>query len=332
MPPVPRRALLRATAAMLPLAPLAAHAQGGATAGGYPARPVRVLVGAAAGGATDIITRILTEAMGADFPRGFAVENRPGAGGNIAAEVVARAAPDGYTLLMADAAQTAINPVLYRRVGFDPARDFAPIGLVAEFPFVIVVNPANPARSMAEFAQWARAQAEPVLYGSPNAGSQHHLGMEQVAQRLGFRVTHVPYRGGAPAVVDLLSGQLGVGSIGLPPLVPHLREGRLRALAVSTAERSPLAPEVPTIGESALPGFALAVWYGLAAPRGTPPEAIRHVEAALAAAQARPEVVTRLAEQGLTVRRGGSAAFGAFMTSEIEFWGTAARAAGVSIE
>jgi len=132
---------------------------------------VRILVGAAAGGATDIITRILAEAMTADFPRGFAVENRPGAGGNIAAEAVARATPDGYTLLMGDQAQTAINPALYRRVGFDPARDIAPIVLVAGFPFVIVINPALPARSLADFVAWARAQAEPVLYGSPNAGS-----------------------------------------------------------------------------------------------------------------------------------------------------------------
>jgi tripartite-type tricarboxylate transporter receptor subunit TctC len=326
MPAIRRRALLRTLA----LAPLANPAL--AQSGPYPARPVRILVGAAPGGATDIITRIVAEGMAPDFPRGFAVENRPGAGGNIAAELVARAAPDGYTLLMGDAAQTAINPVLYRQVAFNPARDFAPVGLVAEFPFVIVVNPTIPARTMAEFAAWAKAQPDPVLYGSPNAGSQHHLGMEAVAKRVGFRVTHVPYRGGAPAVVDLLSGQLKVGSIGLPPLVPHLREGRLRALAVSTAQRSPLAPDVPTLGESAIPGFALAVWYGLMAPAGTPREAIRHVEAALAAAQARPEVVARLAEQGLTVRRGGSDALGAFVSSEIAFWGEAARAAGVSIE
>ncbi len=326
MPATRRGALLGALA----LSPLARPAL--AQAAPYPNRPVRILVGAAAGGATDIITRIVTEGMTPDFPRGFAVENRPGAGGNIAAEVVARATPDGYTLLMGDAAQTAINPVLYRRVTFDPARDFAPIGLVAEFPFVIVVNPEVPARTMEEFTAWARAQAEPVLYGSPNAGSQHHLGMEALAQRLGFRVTHVPYRGGAPAVVDLLSGQLKVGSIGLPPLVPHLREGKLRALAVSTAHRSPLAPDVPTLSEAGLPGFALAVWYGLMAPRGTPPEAIRHCEAALAAAQARPEVITRLAEQGLTVRRGGAEALGAFMASEIAFWGQAARASGVTID
>jgi len=326
MPALCRRALLTAAA----LSPIAKPAL--SQPASYPSRPVRVLVGAAAGGATDIITRIMTEGMSPDFPRGFAVENRPGAGGNIAADVVARSAPDGYTLLMGDAAQTAINPVLYRSVSFNPAQDFAPIGLVAEFPFVIVVNPGVPARNLAEFTAWAKAQRDPVLYGSPNAGSQHHLGMEALAQRLGFRVTHVPYRGGAPAVVDLLSGQLMVGSIGLPPLVPHLREGKLRAIAVSTAQRSPLAPDVPTIGEAALPGFALAVWYGLMAPRGTPPDVIRHVEAALAAAQAKPEVINRLAEQGLTVRRGGAADLGAFMASEIAFWGEAARASGVSIE
>lgn len=329
MPDPRRRAVLRGLA----LAPLAAPPFASALAQvGYPSRPVRVLVGAAPGGATDILTRVVTEAMAADFPRGFAVENRAGAGGNIAAEVVARAAPDGYTLLMGDQAQTAINPVLFRRVGFDPTRDFATIGLVAEFPFVIVVNPAVPARGLPEFAAWAKAQAEPVLYGSPNAGSPHHLGMDALAARLGFRATHVPYRGGAPAVVDLLSGQLKVGSIGLPPLVPHLREGRLRALAVSTAERSPLAPDVPTIGEAAVPGFAMPVWYGLLAPAGTPPEAIRHVETALARAQARPEVASKLAESGLTVRRGGADAFATFLTSEIAFWGAAARASGVSIE
>jgi tripartite-type tricarboxylate transporter receptor subunit TctC len=155
--------------------------------------------------------------------------------------------------------------------------------------------------------------------------------MDALAARLGFRVAHVPYRGGAPAVVDLLSGQLKVGSIGLPPLVPHLREGRLRALAVSTAERSPLAPDVPTMGES-LPGFAMPTWYGLLAPAGTPPEVIRHVEAALARAQARPEVVAKLSESGLTVRRGGAEAFATFLTSEMRFWGDAARASGVTIE
>ena len=298
----------------------------------YPARPSRILVGAAAGGATDILTRVLAEGMSPDFPRGFAIENRPGAGGNIAAEAVARAAPDGYTLLMADQAQMAINPALYRRVGFDPERDFAPIGLVAEFPFVIVINPAVPVRSLRDFAAWARAQAEPVLYGSPNAGSPHHLGMEALARRLGFRVSHVPYRGGAPAVVDLLSGQLQVGSIGLPPLVPHLREGRLIALAVSTPNRSPLAPDVPTIAEAAVPGFTVPVGYGLVAPAGTPVEAIRHVEAALARAQARPEVIAKLGESGLTVRRGNAAEFGAFLASEIIFWGETARASGVTIE
>ncbi len=325
--PAPRRRSLLCAVAFAPLARPAL-----AQTAPYPSRPVRVLVGAAAGGATDIITRILTEGMASDFPRGFAVENRPGAGGNIAAEVVARATPDGYTLLMGDQAQTAINPALYRHVGFDPARDFTPIALVAEFPFVIVVNPGVPARNLAEFVAWAKAQPDPVLYGSPNAGSPHHLGMEALAKRLGFRVSHVPYRGGAPAVVDLLSGQLKVGSIGLPPLVPHLREGRLFALAVSTPGRSPLAPDVPTIAEAAVPGFAMPVWYGMMGPAGLPPEIVRHVEAAVARAQSRPEVATKLTEAGLTVRSGNTAEFSRFLSAEIAFWGEAARASGVTIE
>ena len=328
MPIIDRRTMLGALALTAPLMARASLAQSPP----YPARPVRILVGAAAGGATDILTRVLAEGMSVDFPRGFAVENRPGTGGNIAAEAVARAAPDGYTLLMGDQAQMAINLALYRRVGFDPARDFAPIGLVAEFPFVIVVNPAVPARSLADFAAWARAQAEPVLYGSPNAGSPHHLGMEALARRLGFRVAHVPYRGGAPAVVDLLSGQLRVGSIGLPPLVPHLREGKLVALVVSTPNRSPLAPDGPTIAESAVPGFSVPVWYGLLAPAGVPVEAIRHTEGTLARAESRPELIAKLGESGLTVRRGDAAAFGAFLASEMVFWGEAARTSGVTIE
>jgi tripartite-type tricarboxylate transporter receptor subunit TctC len=325
MHPARRRALTTALGLTL------AHTAN-AQAAPYPNRPIRLLVGAAAGGATDILTRILTEAMAADFPRGFAIENRAGAGGNIAAEMAAHAAPDGYTLLMADAAMLAINPVLYRRIAFDPLRDFTPIALAAEYPFVVVVHPAIPARTLAEFIAWARAQPDPVLYGSPNAGSQHHLGMEALAARAGFRVQHIPYRGGAPAVVDLLSGNIKVGSIGLPPLVQHLQERRLFALAVSSGARSPLAPNVPTFAESALPGFALGVWAGVAGPRGTPEEAVAHVERAVAHALERPAIVARLGEHGLTVRHAGAAAFTRFIASEQEFWGEAARAAGVTID
>jgi tripartite-type tricarboxylate transporter receptor subunit TctC len=323
MPAIRRRALLGALA----VTPLAAQAQAS-----YPNRSVRILVGSAPGGATDITARVLTEGMGAAFPRGFAVENRTGAGGNIAAETCARAAPDGYTLLMNDGAMMAINPVLFRNVPFDPANDFTSIAHVAEFPFVFVVHPSVPARTFAEFVAWAKAQPNPVLFASPNPGSQHHLAMEIVAQRMGFRVTHVGFRGGGPATTAMLGGQMLVGSIGLPPLVPHIREGRLRGLAISTSTRSPLLPEVPTISEAALPGVAFSVWYGLVGPRGLPAEVVTHVSTAVREALASPEVVQKLAQQGLTTRYMPPAEFDAFMATERVSWGDAARASGVSIE
>ena len=330
MPPHPprRRPLLRALA----LAALAPAAPALAQAAPYPSRPVRILVGSVPGGATDITARILTEAMAPAFPRGFAVENRTGAGGNIAAETVARAAPDGYTLLVNDASQMAINPVLFRQVPFDPATDFTPIALIDEFPFVVAIHPSVPARSFAEFVDWAKAQPGPVQFASPNPGSQHHLGMEILAQRLGFRVQHIGFRGGAQATTALLAGQMPAGSIGLPPLIPHLREGRLRALAVSGGTRSPLAHNVPTLSEAAVPGLSMTVWYGLVGPRGLPPEVVRHVGAAVAEALADPEIVKKLAAQGLTARHMPAAEFGAFMAQERARWGDAARAANITLD
>ncbi len=323
MPAIRRRALLGALA----LAPAGALAQGA-----YPARPVRFLVGSAPGGATDITARVLSEAMTAAFPRGIAIENRTGAGGNIAAETAARAPADGYTLLINDGAMMAINPVLFRNVPFDPANDFTSIAHIAEFPFVFVVHPSVPAQDFRQFVAWAKAQPDPVLFASPNPGSQHHLAMEIVAQRLGFRVTHVGFRGGGPATTAMLGGQMLVGSIGLPPLVPHLRDGRLRAIAISTSTRSPVIPDVPTIAEAGLPGVAFAVWYGVVGPRGLPAEVVAHVSAALRQALASPEVIQKLGQQGLTARYMPPAEFDAFMAAERTTWGEAARASGVRIE
>jgi tripartite-type tricarboxylate transporter receptor subunit TctC len=320
--PIRRRVLLGALAL-----PSVAQAQSA-----YPNRSVRILVGSAPGGATDITARVLTEAMGSAFPRGFAIENRTGAGGNIAAEMGARAPADGYTLLVNDAAMMAINPVLMRNVPFDPAADFTAIAHLAEFPFVFVLHPSVPARNLTEFAAWAKAQPEPVLFASPNPGSQHHLAMEIVAQRMGFRVQHVGFRGGGPATTALLGGQMLVGSIGLPPLVPHLREGKLRGLAISTSTRSPVIPDVPTIAEAGLPGVAFSVWYGMVGPRGLPAEVVSHVSRALQEAIAKPDVVQKLGQQGLTARFMPPAEFDAYMAAERASWGAAARASGVVIE
>jgi len=327
MPVIDRRAVLGALALTAPLLARPGLAQSSP----YPARSVRILVGDNAGGAGDITMLIIAEGM-QGFPRGILVENRPGAGGNIAAEATARAAPDGYSLLLTHAAAMAINPVLYCNVPFDSARDFTAISLLNEFPFVIVVHASVPVRDFAEFVAWARAQREPVIYASPNAGSQHHLGMEQLATKLGFRTSHVGFRGGGPATTALLGGQVMVGSIGLPPLVPHLREGRLRALAVSTATRSPQAPDVPTLAEAGVRDLSLAVWFGLVGPRGMAAEVVNFVDGAVAAALARPDVQQKLIAQGLTPRHMGPAAFDIFLAAERQSWGEAARAANITID
>lgn len=327
MPAPCRRALLSA-AALLTLAQ-PALAQGGS----FPsARPVRLVVGSAPGGAADIMGRVLAEGLAPAFPRGITVENRTGAGGNLAAEAVARAAPDGYTLLLIDNAMIGINPVMFRQISFDPANDFTPIAHVGDFPFLFVVEPSVPATTLNEFAAWARAQRDPVLFASPNPGSPHHLGMEMVAQRMGFRVSHVGFRGGAPAVAALLGGQMRVGSIGLPPIVALLREGRLRAVAISGPERSPLAPDVPTLAEGGLTGLSLTVWFGIAGPRGLPPDIVRLTAAALQDAVARPDVAQRLLAQGLTPRFMPPEAFDPFMTAERTRWSDATRAANVTVD
>lgn len=317
----------RALVTSLAVSPMAARAQGS-----YPNRSVRILVGSAPGGATDITIRVIADAMGADFPRGFAIENRTGAGGTIAAQAGARAAPDGYTLLVADATMMTINPVLFRNIPFDAAADFTSIAKMAEYAFVFVLHPSVPARNMAEFAVWAKAQPDPVLFASPNPGSPHHLAMEIVAQRMGFRVQHVGFRGGGPATTALLGGQMLVGSVGLPPLVTHLREGRLRGLAISTPTRSSQAPDVPTISEAGLPGLSFESWFGLVGPRGLPAEVVTHISRALDQAIANPEVVQKLDQQGLVARYKPPAEFDAFFAAQRASWGEAARASGVVIE
>jgi len=317
-----RRTLLAAT-----LAAPAAWAQGA-----YPTRSVRIIVGHAPGGATDITSRILAEAMAPRFPAGMVIENRTGAGGNIAAETVARAAPDGYTLGIADASITAINPVIYRRLAFDPATDFTPVALLDDFPFMIVCHPSVPVRDIAGFVAWAKAQPDPVQYASPAPGSQHHLGMEILAQRAGFRVQHIGFRGGAQATTALLAGQMPAGSIGLPPLIPHLRSGGLRGLAISGPQRSALLPDIPTIAETVAPGLSMTVWYGLIGPRGLPAEVLRHLGDAVAEALRDPEVVGKLAAQGLSAHHLPAEAFASFLAREREVWGAAARSANLTLD
>lgn len=321
-----RRPLLLAALAG-PSLPRAATAQSWA-----PERPLRLLVGFAAGGSTDVTARLVAQALGERLGQPVVVENRPGAGGNIAAEAAARSAPDGQTLLMGTSGVLAANPALYRSVPFDSLRDFAPISQVAFIPNLVVVHPDLPVRDMPGLIAHARAHPGQVHYGSAGIGTSLHLAAALLAARAGLELVHVPYRGGAPAATDLLSGKIQMAASPLVEVIAHVQAGRLRPLAVTTAGRSALLPEVPTVAET-IPGFEVALWNGLLAPAGTPPAAIARLAAETGAALRSPEMRRRLvAEQGSEPVGSTPDEFAAFIRAEIPKWTEIVRICGASIE
>jgi tripartite-type tricarboxylate transporter receptor subunit TctC len=319
-----RRTLLAALAG----APLARTAAAQPWA---PERPVRLLVGFAAGGSTDVTARLMAQALGERLGQPVVVENRPGAGGNIAAEAAARSAPDGHTLLMGTSGVLAANPALYRSVPFDPLRDFAPISQVAFIPNLVVVHPDFPARDLPGLVAHARAHPGEVHYGSAGTGTSLHLAGALLAARAGIELVHVPYRGGAPAATDLLSGKIQMSASPLVEVVAHVQAGRLRPLAVTTANRSALLPEVPTVAET-IPGFEVALWNGLLAPAGTPRAAVQRIAAEAAASLRSPEMRQKLAEQGSEPVGSAPEAFAAFIRAEIPKWTEIVRVCGATIE
>ena len=319
-----RRLLLAAASAALPSA---ARAQ----AAWAPERPVRLIVGFAAGGSTDVTARLVAAALGERLGQPVVVENRPGAGGNIAAEAAARAAPDGHTLLMGVSGILAANPALYRNLPFDPVREFAPISQIAFIPNLVVVHPDLPAADLAGFVAHAKANAGRVHYGSAGNGTSLHLAGALLAARAGLALVHVPYRGGAPATTDLLSGKIQMLASPLVEVVAHVQAGRLRPLAVTTARRSPLLPDVPTVAET-IPGFEVALWNGLLAPAGTPPPAIARFAAEAAAALRRAELRNKLAEQGSEPAPSTPEEFARFIRAEIPRWTEIVRLSGATAD
>jgi tripartite-type tricarboxylate transporter receptor subunit TctC len=319
-----RPLLLAAASAVLPSA---ARAQ----AAWAPERPVRLIVGFAAGGSTDVTARLVAAALGERLGQPVVVENRPGAGGNIAAEAAARAAPDGHTLLMGVSGILAANPALYRNLPFDPVRDFAPISQIAFIPNLVVVHPDLPAADLAGFVAHAKANAGRVHYGSAGNGTSLHLAGALLAARAGLALVHVPYRGGAPATTDLLSGKIQMLASPLVEVVAHVQAGRLRPLAVTTARRSPLLPEVPTVAET-IPGFEVALWNGLLAPAGTPPRAIARFAAETAAALRGAELRNKLAEQGSEPAPSTPEEFARFIRAEIPRWTEIVRLSGATAD
>ena len=309
-----------AVAGAIAFGPAVAHAQ-------YPGKPVRLIVPFPPGGGTDTLARIYGQKLAEVFAQQVVIDNRPGAGTNIGAEIAARAAPDGYTLLMGNIAH-AINVTLYSKLSYDLVKDFVPITLLASTPNILVVHPSIPVRSVKELVALARARPAQLDYASSGGGSSSHLAAELFSTMTGVRMTHVPYKGGGPAVIALVGGQVSIGFATTPSVVTHIRAGKMRGLAVTTAERSRLTPELPTISEAGVPGYEAGTWYGLLAPTGTAREIVVRLHAESVRLLALPDVRERLDATGFETIGNTPDQFAAYIRSEIDKWAKVVKASG----
>jgi len=296
----------------------------------YPAQPVRMVVGFAAGQAIDILARLIAQSLGEQFSQQFIVENKPGAGGNIATEAVARAPADGYTLLVIGA-NNPINTTLYDKLGFDLLRDFAAVAGIYRVYQVMEVNPAFPARTVPEFIAYAKAHPGKINFASAGTGSVAHVTGEWFKMMAGIDMQHVPYRGAPLALADLLSGQVQVMFDNLPTSLEYIRAGKLRPLAVSTATRSDTLPDLPTVSEF-VPGYEVSSWFGIGAPRNTPTQVVDKLNAEINAGLATPKLKAQLTDLGSTPLMGSPTAFGKLIVEETEKWGKVIRAANIKAE
>ncbi|HCL86063.1 MAG TPA: MFS transporter [Comamonadaceae bacterium] len=297
----------------------------------WPTKPVKLVVGYAAGGATDVIARLVANRMGTELGQTMVVDNRSGANSNVGAEVVARAPADGYTLYVFTIANT-INASLYSKLGYDPVKDFEPIGMIAKIPNLMVVNPSLPAHSVQEYIKYAKESKDGVTFASSGSGSSIHLSGEMFKMKTGLNMLHIPYRGSAPAVSDLLGGQVQSMFDNSPSAMPHVKAGKLRALAITSKERSPLLPDVPTVAESGFPGFEVQSWFGLSAPAGTPPAVVKRLNTALNAALNAPDVKQRLVDLVATATPGTPDDMRKFVASELKNWNEVVKASGAKAD
>ena len=303
-----------------------------AAAQAWPTRNLSLIVPFTPGGSTDILARLLGQKLQESLGRSVIVESRPGAGGSIGSDQVAKATPDGHTLLMGHIGTLAVNPGIYPKLPYDPVRSFAPVSLIARVHNVLVVTPDLPVRSVADLIALARARPGTLNYATGGNGSAAHIATAAFADAAGLNLVHVPYRGTSPAVQDLLGGRIQIMLTGAPVVLPLAQAGQLRALGVSGERRLAAAPELPTIAEAALPGFEASQWYGIVAPAGTPEPVVERLNAAIRAAFADPAVVTRLEQEGAEVWTSTPAEFKALIEAEIARWGALIRRAGIRAE
>jgi tripartite-type tricarboxylate transporter receptor subunit TctC len=298
----------------------------------YPSKPIVLVVPFAPGGTSELISRLVAQKLTERLGQQVVVENRPGAAGNIAMEQVARAAPDGYTLILGHIGTLAVNPAMFPKLPYDAIKDFAPVSLIAAVPNIVTVNPAVPAKTLKEFLDLARAKPGSINYGSAGNGSAGHLAMEYLKRIAKADMVHVPYKGTGPMLTDLLAGQTQATFTGSSPLIPHIKSGKLRALAVGSAVRIPSLPEVPTVAESGFAGFETAQWYGIIAPAKTPPAIIQKLSVEIAQVMKQPDVIGRLSGDGTVMIGSTPSEFAAYISKEMKRWGEVVHDANIKAE
>ena len=295
----------------------------------YPSKPLRMVITFPAGGPSDVVVRLVTQRMTEEWGHPVIIDNRGGAGGIVGTEVVAYAPPDGYTFLVGTAGGMTINPALHAKLSYDPFRDFAPVGMLVMNPQILIAHPSVPAKTVRELVQYAKERPGQLNFGSAGSGTATHLGLELLKLSTGMQAVHVPYKGGAPALTDLVGGQIQLLWLSIPSVLPHVKSGRLRALAVSTLKRSASALEVPTVAESGYPGFEYANWNALFVPAATPQARIAKINARVVKALNEPEIAQKLVAQGADPAPGTPAELGRYMHTDHERWKKVISSAGI---
>lgn len=320
--------ILQCTARVLVLAVIAV----GAAAQTYPTKPLRLVVPFPAGGTTDILAREVGQRLTLSLGQSVVIDNRPGAGGNIGSELVAKSAPDGYTLLMGTVGTHAINPNLYAKLPYNNVTDFAPVILVASVPNVLEVTPSLPVNSVSDLIKLAKQKPGQVNFASSGNGTSIHLSGELFKAMAGVDMTHVPYKGSAAAITDLIGGQVQVMFDNLPSSLPQIKAGKLRAIAVTSTQRAPALPDIPTIAESGLPGFEATSWFGLLVPAGTPPAIITRINADVNQWLQSPDAREKLLAEGAVAAGGTAQQFAAHIRAETEKWARVVKASGAKVD
>ncbi len=298
----------------------------------YPTKPIRIIVAYTPAGTTDILARVVGQKMSDSFAQPVIIENRPGVNGNIGTDVAAKATPDGHTLLMVTAGTHGINPSLYRKLGWDAVKDFAPISLVANVPNILVVNNSVPAKSVKDFIAHLKANPDKFNYGTPGNGSTGHLSMEMFKAMTGTRVQHIPYKGSAGVLADVIGGQIAATIDNLPPYLPQVKAGKIRGLAVTSAKRSAVVPDIPTIAEAAVAGYSAGSWFGLVAPAGVPKPVTDKLAAETQRILKLPDVAERVAGLGAEAVGGTPEQFAGYIKSEIAKWAKVVKEANVELQ